>query len=66
MYGEAALHIFLHIVGLYKVTLPINYGNNWNVVPLRVSRNIKTEQLVYENVVEIWLILLVGYGHYIF
>lgn len=60
MYGEAALHIFIHIVGLYKITLPIMEITEMSY--LRVIRNIKTEQLVYENVGEKWLILLVGHG----
>lgn len=64
MYGEAALHIVMHIVGLYKITLPIMEITE--ISYLRVSRNIKTEQLVYANVGEIWLILLVGHGHTIF
>lgn len=48
MYGEAALYIFMHIVGLYKITQPIMEITEMS--HLRVSRNIKTEQLVYENV----------------
>lgn len=51
MHGEAALHIFMHIVGLYNITLQIMEITEMSY--LRVSRNIKIEQNLYENVGEI-------------